>query len=188
MSTARPLAFPFDTETTGLVHNRSVKLDRQPEIIEFYGCMLDLKSGKVKSEYHTLIRPTVEFPMSAYTIKVTKTKLSNEMLADAPTFKEVADDIRKHLEKAPMIIAHNLSFDMEMVEIEFERLGQTINWPINRVCTVEQTVHMRGHRLNLTKLHQLLFKDEGFEDAHRAKADVGALSRISVELHKRGMI
>ena len=42
-------AFIFDTETTGLVKNRTIKLDDQPEVIEFYGALVDLskKGGKI---------------------------------------------------------------------------------------------------------------------------------------------
>lgn len=181
------LAAPFDTETTGLIFNRSMKLNKQPEIIEFYGCVVDLVSGKLKDEYHTLIKPTVEYPMSDYTIKATKTKIGNEMLANERQFKIVAKDLKAFLERAPMLIAHNLSFDKEMCEIEFERLEEKIVWPERGLCTVEATTHLRGRRLNLTALHTLLF-DEPFSDAHRAKPDVEALTRVAVELYKRGLV
>lgn len=180
-------AVVFDTETTGLVKSRLIKLDKQPEVIEFFACLVDLKSGKIDRELDLLIRPTVEYPMSVYTIKETKTKLSNDMLYDAPTFKEVAKQIREFLEGAPRLIAHNITFDKEMIEIEHERLQQTITWPLRLDCTVEQTIHLKGHRLSLTALHTLLF-DEGFEDAHRARHDVMALTRCAVELQKRGML
>lgn len=183
-----PWAVVFDTETTGLVKNMTVKLNKQPEIIEFYGCVVDLSSGAIAEELELVIKPTVEFPMSAYTIRETKTKLSNELLEDAPRFKEVADEVRKFLEDAPMTIAHNHSFDRDMVNVEYMRLGQDlIAWPKRTVCTVEQTIHLRGRRLNLTALHELLFEVK-FENAHRARNDVEALTRIACELHKRGMI
>ena len=79
-----------------------------------------------------------------------------------------------------------MSFDQEMIDIEAERLGQILRWQ-RLVCTVEQTVHLRGHRLSLSLLHQHLF-DEPFAGAHRAKVDVAALIRCSVELHKRRVI
>ena len=183
----KQLAFVFDTETTGLVNNRIIKINRQAEVIEFYGNLIDLSSGKINKVYHTLIRPTVEFPMSDYTIKTTHTKLTNKMLEDAPTFNKVADDIREFIEAAPMIIAHNLSFDMEIVDIEFERLKGQLNWPLRRVCTVEATLFLNGFRLSLTKLHQLLFGEE-FENAHRAGSDVTALNRCAVELYRRDLI
>jgi DNA polymerase III epsilon subunit-like protein len=183
---SKQLALVFDTETTGLVNNRIIKIDRQAEVIEFYGNLIDLGSGKVHKIYHTLIRPS-KFPMSDYIIKSTHTKLTNEMLQDAPIFNEVSNLIRNLIEEAPMVISHNLSFDMEIVDIEFERLKGQLNWPIRRVCTVEATLYLNGFRLNLTKLHSLLFKEE-FENAHRAESDVMALNRCAVELYKRDLI
>ena len=37
----------FDTETSGLVQTRLVPLKKQPSIIEFYGCVVDLATGEV---------------------------------------------------------------------------------------------------------------------------------------------
>lgn len=181
----------FDTETTGLTKNRTVKLNKQPEIIEFYGRLVDLDAGpEPLKEYYTMIRPTVEWPMTDYTIRETKTKLSNDLLKDKPTFKEVADDIHNFLceDTCPGNLAHNLSFDRDMIEIELERLGRKIVWPIVGICTVEQTIHMRGRRMNQTALYSYLFDGAVFENAHRAQADVEALTRIAVELRKRRII
>lgn len=179
-------ALTFDTETTGLVSNRIIKIDRQAEVIEFYGNIIDLNTGKVNKIYQSLIKPT-HFPMSDYVLKTTHTKITNEMLKDAPTFKQISDKINALIEVSPMIIAHNLSFDMEIIDIEFERLGIKLNWPLRRVCTVEATMYLKGFRLSLTKLHSLLFNEE-FENAHRAESDVLALSRCAVELYKRDLI
>ena len=174
----------FDTETTGLVGNRKLPLDQQPEVIEFFGCLVDLKKGKVLKEYETLIKPKLvqELPP-----KITEiTTITTEMLKDAPTFAEVADDIFAFIQDAPVVIAHNLRFDKDMLDIEAERLTRTIAWP-RRLCTIEQTMHLKGHRLSLTKLHQLLF-DEPFDGAHRAKVDVQALVRVCQELVKRDVL
>ena len=177
------MAFVFDTETTGLVENRLRKIERQSEIIEFYGCSVDLDTGTVYGEFETLIKPQA-YPMSKDTIEKTKTMLTNEMLADARHFTNVADEMRKWLEGGPKVIAHNAAFDREIVDIEMERVGRNVFWP-QVVCTIEQTMHMKGFRLSLTNLHKELFSEE-FVGAHRAKNDVQALVRCCVELRKRG--
>ena len=176
-------ALIFDTETTGLIDNHTKKIDKQPEIIEFYGCMADLKTKKIGKEIDELIKPSREFDD-----EITKiTGITPEMVMEKPPFKHFAPAIRTFIEKAPCVIAHNLSYDMEMIDIEFERLGIKIAWPKLRICTVEQTVHMKGFRLSLSALHQELF-GEPFTGAHRAKVDVQALSRCCCELFKREMI
>lgn len=182
-------ALIFDTETTGLPKNRTMKLELQPEIIEFHAKLVNLKTGRGK-DYGTLIKPSK--PLSdtpGFGEKKTITQItgiSNDMLKDAPKFKEVSKAIFKMIEAAPVVIAHNLSFDAEMLDIEAERLNYSIKWPM-KICTVEATIAMKGFRLNLTKLHLELF-GEAFEDAHRAKNDVDALSKCCVELFKRGLL
>jgi DNA polymerase III epsilon subunit-like protein len=178
----------FDTETTGLTKNRTVRLEKQPEVIEFYARLIDLDKGiEPIADYYTMIRPVVEFPMSDWTIRETKTKLSNELLKDAPIFAEVADDIHNFLATGPGVLAHNLSFDKDMIEIELERLGRKIEWPIINICTVEQTIHLRGRRMNQTALYNYLFNKD-FDGAHRARSDVTALAEIAVELRRRGVL
>lgn len=172
----------FDTETTGLVENRTLKLDRQPEIIEFYGVLIDMETGEVFRDLDLLIKPTK--PVSEEITRITT--ITDEMVETAPSFRAVSNQIFDLIAEADCVIAHNLSFDCDMVEIEFERMGDKVAWP-HKVCTVEQTIHLKGYRLKLTDLHQYLF-DEPFAGAHRAKADVQALVRCCLELTKRGLL
>jgi DNA polymerase III epsilon subunit-like protein len=176
----------FDTETTGLTKPRIIPLIKQPEIIEFYAAVVDLKSGEVDRELELLIKP-FDYPMSLFTIKETKTKIPNAELKDCPVFKEVAADVKTFLENCGCLLAHNLAFDKEMVNIEMERIKQTMTWPKQGICTVEQTCHLKGHRLTLTKLYDYLFKEK-FDDAHRAKPDTQAMIRCAIELHRRDII
>lgn len=177
-------AIIFDTETTGLIDNGTAKLEKQPEVIEFYACVADLKTGKIAQELDLLIKPQRE--ISAEITKITG--ITPAMVEGAPAFGAVSDRVKAILNvaTAPLAIAHNASFDKEMLDIEFKRLGGWIAWP-RLICTVEQTVHLKGFRLSLSNLHELLF-NEPFTGAHRAKVDVAALTRCCVELFKRGML
>jgi DNA polymerase III subunit alpha len=178
-------AFIFDTETTGLVRNHVTDFDNQPEIIEFYGATVDLKTGKKYAELEFLIKPRKQ--RTDKVMKETKSKISDELLENADGFEKCAPAIRKYIEtSAPVVIAHNASFDKEMVDLEFERIGQMIKWP-RAICTVEQTIHLTGQRMGLTVLHEYLF-NEKFAEAHRAKADTQALIRCCIELFNEGLI
>lgn len=183
-------ALVFDVETTGLPKNRTVKLNLQPEIIEFAAFMVNLKTGKVLKKYQTLIKPSKllsDTPAFGEKKTITQiTGITNEMLANAPSFKDVSKDIFTMIQKAPVAIAHNLSFDAEMLDIEAERLKYELKWP-RKICTVEATIAMKGFRLNLTKLHLELF-GEPFEGAHRAQGDVEALTKCCIELFKRDIL
>jgi DNA polymerase III alpha subunit (gram-positive type) len=124
--------------------------------------------------------------MSDETIKQTKTQLTNDLLMNAPPFSEVAEPIKAHLEGAPLLIAHNATFDKEMIDIEMERIGKQVAWP-PMLCTTEQTMHLKGYRLSLTELHQHLM-GQPFMGAHRAKNDVLALVQCCIELRKAEVI
>lgn len=175
-------ALILDTETTALISNHSIKLDRQPEVIEFFGALTDLTTGIRIGEYEQLIKPR-----HAITNEITEiTGITNEMVAKSPCFSNVADAIRMRIEAAPVVIAHNMSFDKEVIDIEFERFGQKIKWP-RVICTVEATLHFKGFRLSLSKLYDHLFSDT-FKDAHRARSDTTALERCCIELYKRGVL
>jgi DNA polymerase III alpha subunit (gram-positive type) len=172
----------IDCESTGFINNHVIKLDRQPEVIEFYGCRADLDTGEILEEVDQLIKPVTQISE-----KITEiTGITNAMVENAPAFAEVLPAVKSLLESAPMVIGHNLSYDQELLDIEFEKQGQRVNWP-KKVCTVEATEWVKGYRLNLSALHEMLF-GEKFEGAHRAKVDVMATMRCAVELHRRSWI
>lgn len=175
-------ALIFDCETSGLVTNALLRLDRQPEMIEFYGAVVDLANGKVIEEYGTLVKPKLEIEKKITDI----TGITNEMLKDAPTFADVANPIGKIIQTADNAIAHNAPFDQEIVNTEFKRIKRTIKWP-KLICTGEQSIHLFGFRPSMQALHER-FMGEGFKEAHRAKNDVEALARCCVKMYAEGLL
>jgi DNA polymerase-3 subunit epsilon len=176
------IAVLYDTETTGLISNHTVKMTHQPHVIEFYGCLVDLKKEKIKQELNLLIKPPIKIEQEITNI----TSITDETVKNAPSFDKVSNDIFKFLEDAPLLIAHNASYDKEIIDLEAERLKRTIKWP-RMICTVEQTVSLKGTRLSLSDLYKTLF-GEPFAGAHRAEADVKALLRCCVELYRRDVL
>jgi DNA polymerase III epsilon subunit-like protein len=181
----------FDVETTGLNKHPLTHERYQPECIEFYGCLYDLKrgkKGKVVSELELLICPT---RVSEVPEKITKiTGITQEMLKGKPTFYEVADQIYAIIGKAEALCGHNVTFDIDVINTEFDRLERKRPpWPRRETwtCTVEQTMHLKGHRLSLEVLHEELF-GEKIVSAHRAKADVLAHIRVVEEMMRRGWL
>lgn len=176
------LALVFDTETTGLIESRSLALGKQPEIIELCAMLVDLRSAEVVAEVDSLLKPN-----GTISEEITKiTGIRPEMVESSPKFVEILPRFRELLARADVVVAHNLTFDVDMVEVECERLQEAITWP-RKVCTVEQTVHLRGYRLSLGALHEELL-GAPFGGAHRARVDVEALVRCCVELAKRDEI
>lgn len=177
----------FDTETTDLISNSLRPIDKQPRIIEFFGLMLDdQKDWEEVSTLHKLLNPGVVIPDVITKI----TGLDAETIKNAEKFDSFANELAEFINKADVIVAHNLSYDISVVNFEFARIEKKDKlpqwfWPRKKICTVELTEAMKGYRLNLGALHQELF-NEPFNGAHRAEHDVRALARCYVELIKRG--
>lgn len=178
-------ALVFDTETDDLVINRTLRLEKQPEIIQFCGIVADLATGEIEQIYTRYIKPKTPVNENGKAFKKSH-RITNSRLADALPFAEHAANIRQLFPGVDAAIAHNISFDSDMLDIEFERLGQKIEWP-RKICTVEQTIHIKGFRLSLGDMHEMLF-GERFEGAHDAEKDTLALLRCCVELYRRDLL
>lgn len=98
----------FDLETTGMspVHNR---------IIEIGAVRLE-HDGSL-SRYQTLIHP--ETTISSQITRLTG--ITNEMVANAPTFSEIAGEFLEFI-KGSKLVAHNARFDLSFL---MESLGRT---------------------------------------------------------------
>lgn len=97
-----------DLETTGL----SAVCD---EIIEI-GC-IKYRNGSEVGRYQTLVKPSLQIP---HIVEI-KTSINNKMLADAPTFEEIAESAWNFL-KGEIIVGHNVkNFDMNFLYENFKR-------------------------------------------------------------------
>lgn len=144
----------LDLETTGLSN-------KDDEIIEFaavrYTCGDELK------RLHTLVKPTKPIPE-----KITKlTGITNEDVADAPTWEELRPTILRFLGERP-IIGHNLvSFDAPFL---CAKLGVELMNP------KVDTLYMARKVYPLLPNHKLAYLKDvlhlGENGSHRADADV----------------
>lgn len=179
------IALAFDTETTGLIQNRSLADRHQPEVVELYFGLVDLADGgRVVEELDSLVKPRQPIDEDGKAFSVHK--ITNAMVASAPSFQSLMPRVKAMIEAAPCVIGHNVTFDQEVIDIEAARCGASVAWP-RLICTVEQTMHVKGHRLNLSALHEFLL-GQPFPGAHRAKADVAALVRCLVKMREMEMI
>ena len=178
------IVLAFDTETTGLIDGRLLKHDRQPYVIQFAATMVNLDSGEMIHQYNTFIKPSSRELLSDKVSKITSITWVD--LEHAPSFADVADRILPLIELAPMAVAHNLSYDRDVLDTEARRLRRSITWP-KVMCTAEATVHLKGFRLDLATLHEYLTGVD-FIGAHKADADVAALVRCLIAMRKKDLI
>lgn len=162
-----------DVETTGLLKAESSPLGLQPYVTEL--CMIKTDEDlNIVDEYNQLFK--VPNKLEDKVIQITG--ITDEMLADKMPFARHWREVADFCLGVTRFVAHNASFDRDCIRYELMRLGKQYNfpWPPELVCTIEKSMHFKGHRLSLGKLHEHLF-GEKFEGAHRAKQDVEAMIR-----------
>lgn len=163
----------IDNETTGLLKPSLADLYLQPYITEICIIKTDKDFNQI-DEVNTLINPGV--PIPDFTTKITG--ITDAMVEDKPKFFDIFKSIAELATGERGIVTHNASFDLGVLKYELMRIGMEYNfpWPINHICTVEATRHLKHKMLKLSYLHELA-TGKPHEGAHRAQADVHALIR-----------
>ena len=147
------LAF-IDLETTGANPVR----DRITEI-----GIVEVDGDQVTT-WNSLVNP--ERPIPAFIQQLTG--INNAMVADAPTFAEVAEALAERLQ-GRLFIAHNARFDYGFIKNEYQRLGQRFHADV--LCTVRlsRKLFPEYPKHNLDSLIVRHHLHTG--DRHRALAD-----------------
>lgn len=185
----------FDTETTGLPKRWGVPVtetDNWPRMVQLAWIMCDGNGNRLESR-NAIVKP------EGYTIPEEVSKLHGITTAMAlekgAPLREVLEDFAEQVEKANVLVGHNISFDECIVGAEFERMRMMTSLFLKpKCCTMNGSMgycKLPGKqgfkRPKLSELHQVLF-GEGFDNAHNAMADVEATARCFWELKKRGVI
>ncbi|UCH13969.1 MAG: GIY-YIG nuclease family protein [Bacteroidales bacterium] len=151
-----------DIETTG----GSPATDKITEI-----AIIIHDGRKVTDEFTTLINPERDIPYYITAL----TGITNEMVADAPRFYEVARKIVE-LTDQKTFVAHNSSFDYNFIRNEFKSLGY--KFQREQLCTVKLSRKLipglRSYSLG-TICNEL---DIEIHDRHRAAGDAMATARL----------
>ena len=169
-----PLAI-VDLETTGT----RPATDRITEI-----GVIEIDRFQVASEWSTLVNPGVTVPSEIQAL----TGITHPMLADAPTFAELAGELHERL-AGRVFIAHNARFDYGFLRREFDRAG--IRFQPRTVCSVKLSRRLypreRGHDLDsVIARHGIRC-----ESRHRALPDADAVwqfLRVAAEEHGEDVV
>jgi DNA polymerase-3 subunit epsilon len=152
----------LDIETTG----GSPKSEKITEIAIFF------HDGKqVVDEWSTLVNPEKPIPYFITGL----TGITNEMVAEAPRFYEIAKEIVERTENHT-IVGHNVKFDYSFIKSEFRHLGFEFDRPT--LCTIKLSRKiLPGHKsYSLGKLCKDL--DIEITDRHRAAGDALATVKL----------
>ncbi len=153
-----------DLETTG---HSPAKGDR---IIQL--AIVFIKEGEIGNKYVRFVNPGQKIPTFIRQL----TAISDEDVADAPYFDEIAAEVARLLE-GTVFIAHNTDFDLSFLQSEFVRCGVS-KWIGKKIDTVELSKIMfpssSSYRL------QDIAEDLGIPlaSAHRADDDAEATAKL----------
>jgi len=126
---------------------------------------------RIVEEYTTLINP--ETKIDWYVKKLTG--ITDEMVATAPKFYEVAKNIVE-ITRGCIFIAHNVDFDYGFIREEFKSIGY--NYKRKKLCTVKLSRELIPgmQSYSLGKLCKEI--GIGLEDRHRASGDALATVKL----------
>ena len=190
--------FFFDTETTGLPRRWDAPLtpdtlDNWPRMVQLAWLLCD-DSGNTLAEANRIIRPQgFRIPAEAARIHGISTERA---LAEGISLAEALDEALPRLEQAQSVVAHNLSFDENILGAEFLRLDRPLPFAQkSRRCTMKESTafcalpgRYGSYKYpNLAELHRILFR-KSFAGAHDASADVQACKAAFFELRARGIV
>lgn len=158
----------FDLETTGA----KAPPCRVTEIGAYR-----VKNGKVTERFQTLVNP--EMPIPRFITGLTG--ISDEMVADAPIFADIAHDFLEFVGDS-VLVAHNSGFDMRFINHEIGRVFPEHRLANPCLCTVQLSRKLlpdiANHKLKTVAEHYQI----DLFDHHRAAADAFATAHIFINL------
>jgi len=185
----------FDTETTGLPKNWKApvqNVDNWPRMIQIAWLVYD-KSGNRLDEQGFIIKPEgFSIPEDATKVHGISTK---KAMNEGRDLSFVLRLFAKQIDRAELLIAHNISFDEKIVGAEFIR-KQIPNklFQTKKMCTMKKSTNYcqipgpYGYKWpKLSELHIELF-GEDFEEAHDASVDINATAKCFWEMRELGII
>jgi DNA polymerase III epsilon subunit family exonuclease len=158
----------FDIETTGpkMPPNRVMEIGA-----------VRVRAGRIVAEFQTLVNPLAPIPPFIAGL----TGISDQMVAAAPTFEEVAADWLGFADTA-VLVAHNALFDVRFINHEVSNVFPGLRMMNTHLCTValarQLLPDLKSFRLGALAEHFSI----PYRTRHRAGDDALATARVLLRL------
>jgi DNA polymerase-3 subunit epsilon len=159
----------IDVETTG-------GQGEQHRITEL--AAVKVRDGRVVDRFESLVNPQRTIPRGITRL----TGITDEMVAGAPRFADLADDFEAFMGDA-IFVAHNVNFDYGFVSREYARLGRTFRHPKLCTCASMRKLYPGGESYSLAALCQRF--DIALETHHRALCDAEAAAQLLLIVNEK---
>ena len=162
LNLSKPICF-FDLETTGI----NISKDRIVEI-----SILKVYPNGKEERYTRLVNPTIPIPAD-----VTKVHgISDEDVADKPTFKELAKEIHNIIKDSDLAGFNSNRFDIPLLAEEMLRADLDFDMK-NRMAVDVQTIFHKMEQRTLSAAYKF-YCDKSLDNAHSAEADAVATYEV----------
>lgn len=155
----------IDLETTGI----NLSTDRIVEI-----AIVKIQPDGAKLVKRKLLNP--EIPISVVSSDLHG--ITNEMVKDAPTFRQAANEIKQFLDNCDLAGYNSNRFDIPMLAEEFLRVGLDFDFKGRRLVDVQKVFHLMEQR-TLSAAYKF-YCNKNLEGAHGAEADATATWEVLV--------
>ena len=159
---SRAIAF-IDLETTGI----NLSNDRIVEI-----AIIKIMPDGTRTTKRKLLNPQVPIPREASDIH----GITDEMVKDAPSFKDVGNEIKQFLEGCDLGGYNSNRFDIPILMEEFLRIGLTVDLTDRKMIDVQHIFYTMEPR-TLTAAYKF-FCGKELEGAHGAETDINATVEV----------
>lgn len=162
LNLSKPIVF-FDLETTGI----SITKDRIVEI-----AILKIFPNGNKESKTWLVNPEIQIPKEASDIH----GITNEKVANEPTFKELASQINEMIKGCDLAGFNSSRFDIPLLAEELLRVGLDFDMK-NRAAVDVQVIFFKKEQRTLTAAYQF-YCNQDLTNAHSAMADTTATYEV----------
>lgn len=158
----KPLAF-IDLETTGV----NIGSDRIVEI-----AIIKILPDGSKSIKRKIIKPEMAIPKASTDVH----GITDEMVKDAPTFAQVARELKQMLDGCDLAGYNSNRFDIPLLVEEFLRADVDFDMKGRRMVDVQNVFHKMEQR-TLSAAYKF-YCNKTLEGAHSAEADASATHEV----------
>ncbi|NCW13172.1 MAG: 3'-5' exonuclease, partial [Chitinophagia bacterium] len=134
--------------------------------------IVKIMPDETKQVKRKLVNPEMPIPKAASDVH----GISDEMVKDAPTFKQIANEVKQFIDASDLAGYNSNRFDIPMLNEEFLRVGINADIENRKLLDVQKVFHMMEQR-TLSAAYKF-YCNKNLEDAHSAEVDATATWEI----------
>ena len=134
---------------------------------------------EVEGRFETLINPGYHIPKYVSTL----TGITNQMVASAPSFGEVAENVLNLL-RDRIFVAHNVNFDYSFLKHQFRQAN--LDWSPRKLCTLRLSRKVFSGLPKYGLGHLCRHLEIPLENRHRAGGDADATAKLFERIIAKG--